>query len=72
MRKNKILLYLFTIILASVACTKELDVKDLNNPSPENAKTETGLVSLAQGGIYVNGFYDLKYTDGVYGRFWSS
>jgi hypothetical protein len=71
MRKNKFLLYLFTLVLASSSCKKELDVKDLNNPSPENAKTETGLVSLAQGGIYINGFYDLKYTDGVYGRFWS-
>ncbi|MFX7540915.1 hypothetical protein ABTJ80_21000, partial [Acinetobacter baumannii] len=27
--------------------------------------------SLGQGGIYRNGFYDLKYSDGVYGRFWA-
>jgi hypothetical protein len=26
---------------------------------------------LAQGSIYRNGFYDVKYSDGVYGRFWA-
>ncbi|MEO5683434.1 MAG: RagB/SusD family nutrient uptake outer membrane protein [Chitinophagaceae bacterium] len=39
-------------------------------PTPASAQNELGVISLAQGGIYRNGFYDVKYYDGVYGRFW--
>ncbi len=61
----------FPIILALLfACKSQLDVSDPNQPSPESAQTEKGILALGQG-IYVSGFYDLKYFDGVIGRFWS-
>ncbi len=53
------------------ACKEELNVTNPNQPTPSTANTETGIVSLAQGTILVNGFRNVKYFDGVYGRFWS-
>ena len=52
-----------SVVLAS--CKKELDVQNPNEPTPEASTNEQGIVSLAQGGIYVNGFKDLKYGDKV-------
>lgn len=52
-------------------CKKQLDVKNPNEPTPEASTNEQGIVSLAQGGIYINGFKDLKYGDGVFGLYWS-
>ena len=40
----------------TTACKKELDVKNPNSPTLEQAKTESGLTSLAAGSIYINGF----------------
>lgn len=54
-----------------MACKKQLDISNPNSPTPQSAQSETGVISLAQGSIYMNGFYSLKYSDGVYGRFWS-
>jgi starch-binding outer membrane protein, SusD/RagB family len=71
MTKNKIWVGLLGLALFSSACEKQLDVKNNNQPTPESAANEKGVISLAQGGIYQNGFYDLKYSDGVYGRFWA-
>lgn len=68
---NKILIALLGISLGIASCKKQLDITNTNQPTPQSAQNETGVVSLAQGSIYRNGFYDLKYTDGVYGRFWS-
>ena len=52
--------YLYTLIIvilfASSACKKELDVKNPNYPTLDNAKTETGIISLATGAVYTNGF----------------
>ena len=71
MNRNKI----FAIIVLSAtivaSCKKQLDIRNPNQPTPESAATEQGIVSLAQGGVYVNGFRDLKYGDGVFGLFWS-
>lgn len=69
MKKLNIALYT-SLILSLTACKKDLDVKNPNQPTPESAKNEAGILSLASGGIYVNGFFSLKYSDGVYGRFW--
>jgi len=70
--KNKIiLLAMFIAVGGFVSCKKQLDISNINQPTPQSAQNETGVISLAQGAIYRNGFYDLKYTDGVYGRFWS-
>jgi len=71
MKNNKILLIILVSMLAGTACKKQLDVTNTNDPTPESAENEIGVISLAQGSIYKNGFYDLKYTDAVYGRFWS-
>ena len=68
---NKILIALLGISLGIASCKKQLDITNTNQPTPQSAQNETGVVSLAQGSIYRNGFFDLKYTDGVYGRFWS-
>ena len=69
--KNIILIALLGISFGTVSCKKQLDVTNTNQPTPQSAQNETGVVSLAQGSIYRNGFYDLKYSDGIFGRFWS-
>ena len=71
MNNNKILVAILAATICLTACKKQLDIKNDNQPTPESATTESGVLSLAQGSIYRNGFYDLKYTDGVYGRFWA-
>jgi hypothetical protein len=71
MTTNKILIGLLSITLLSTSCKKQLDVKNDNQPTPESAASEKGVISLGQGSIYRNGFFDLKYSDGVYGRFWA-
>ena len=63
-------LVLFALI-ATIGCKKELDITNVNQPTPATAENEAGLLSLAQGSIYRNGFFDLKYNDGVYGRYWA-
>ena len=68
---KKIFLIFIASSVALASCKKELDVKNPNEPTPEASTNEQGIVSLAQGGIYVNGFKDLKYGDGVFGLYWS-
>jgi starch-binding outer membrane protein, SusD/RagB family len=70
MIKNKILLGILSLTLITTACKKQLDVSNDNLPTLSSASTEPGILSLASGGIYTTGFYDLKSTDGVFGRFW--
>ncbi|HUP14059.1 MAG TPA: hypothetical protein VM187_17685, partial [Niastella sp.] len=65
------IVFLFVMVVFMAACKKELDVKNPNQPTPESASTEEGIIALSQGGVYVNGFRDLKYGDGVFGLFWS-
>lgn len=71
MKNNKILIGILGTTLFITSCKKDLDISNTNQPTPQSAQTESGVVSLAQGAIYRNGFYDLKYSDGVYGRFWA-
>ena len=71
MNNKKILVAILAATICITACKKQLDIKNDNQPTPESAASESGVLSLAQGSIYRNGFYDLKYTDGVYGRFWA-
>jgi len=71
MKHNKIFLIILIISFGITSCKKQLDISNTNKPTPESAETESGVLLLGQGAIYRNGFYDLKYTDGVYGRFWS-
>ncbi len=72
MKKSNIIIICTTfLILVSTSCKKQLDVRNPNQPAPENAASEQGIINLAQGGVYRNGFINLKYSDGVYGFFWS-
>ena len=71
MKNIKTFLFAAMLISTVLSCKKELDVKNDNQPTPETALTEKGILAFAQGGIYRNGFVDLKHSDGVYGFFWS-
>ena len=71
MNKNKILIGLLGLTLSVSSCKKDLDISNPNQPTPQSAASEIGVVSLGQGGIYRNGFYSLKFYDGVNGRFWA-
>ncbi|HTE28700.1 RagB/SusD family nutrient uptake outer membrane protein [Flavitalea sp.] len=72
MKKIRLIIY-STLLLGSMmtSCKKQLEVRNPNQPTPESATTELGVISLAQGSIYRNGFVSLKYSDGIYGFFWS-
>ncbi|MVT09898.1 RagB/SusD family nutrient uptake outer membrane protein [Chitinophaga tropicalis] len=59
MNNNKYLVILFCTLLLSgtIACKKELNVGNPNLPTVEgNVNTESGLVALSVGAVYVNGF----------------
>ncbi len=72
MLKNRILkLTLLAALIATASCKKDLTVSNPNAPTLASLNNENGIVSYATGGVYINGFRDLKYTDGVYGPFWS-
>jgi hypothetical protein len=71
MKNNKILVGILGVTLSLTACKKDLDITNVNSPTPNSAQNENGAIALAQGTIYLNGFYNLKYSDGVYGRFWA-
>ena len=70
MKKNIfILVGFFAMVLTS--CKKDLAIENPNNPTPNSITTENGIISFATGGTYINGFRSAKYTDGVFGPFWS-
>lgn len=54
-----------------ISCKKQLDIQNPNQPTVDNASTESGIESFSQGAVYINGFKDLKYYDAVPGYFWS-
>jgi hypothetical protein len=47
---------LMAALLGAVSCKKELNVKNPNSPTLDQADTETGIISLASGGVYISGF----------------
>ncbi len=69
---KKISLTLITIFIAGliVSCKDQLDVKNPNQPSSVAIKSESGLISFGEG-VYIAGFKEIKYYDGVPGYFWS-
>lgn len=69
LKKQLTILMLSALVLGS--CKKDLAVQNPNSPTPTSIESENGLALFATGGIYETGFRDLKYTDGVYGRFFS-
>jgi hypothetical protein len=53
------------------SCKKQLNVANPNSPSPQSAATEVGIIDLAQGGVYLNGFNNTKYSgDQLLPGFW--
>jgi starch-binding outer membrane protein, SusD/RagB family len=69
MKKYLYLLTFGSLIFAS--CAKDLTEANPNEPSPESLNSESGIEFFSRGGVYINGFRALKYTDGVFGPFWS-
>jgi starch-binding outer membrane protein, SusD/RagB family len=66
--------YISIVALSAVAftsCTKDLAIENPNQPTPASLNNEAGMVAFATGGIYITGFRSLKFTDGVFGPFWS-
>ncbi len=56
MKTLKIAVYAAIVLLSSASCKKQLDVRNPNQPSHESANSEQGIINLAQGGVYKNGF----------------
>lgn len=69
LKKYCSILLMGTALLGS--CKKELAIENPNSPTPASLNSETGIVAFATGGIYITGFKNVKYTDGVFGPFWS-
>lgn len=59
--KFKIVTVMLAGIVLSSSCKKDLNINNPNAPTLAQASTETGLTSLAQGSIYVNGFMNGNY-----------
>ena len=72
MRSIKI--FLLTVVFTGIisSCKDQLDVRNPNEPTVATLNTESGIIKYALSGIYVNGFVDLKYQDGVVGQFWGN
>jgi hypothetical protein len=67
---------LLSILLLSgtvMSCKDQLDIQNPNQPTPATAASEAGIIALAQGSIYKNGFTSSgnKYYDGVVGAFYN-
>lgn len=71
MKQIKIIVLMLVLSASIFSCKKQLDIQNPNQPTVDNASTESGIESFAQGAVYINGFKDLKYYDAVPGYFWS-
>jgi len=56
-----------------MSCKDQLDIQNPNQPTPATAASEAGIIALAQGSIYKNGFTSAgnKYYDGVVGAYYN-
>ncbi|MHA8107484.1 RagB/SusD family nutrient uptake outer membrane protein [Aquirufa sp. 5-AUSEE-100C1] len=56
-----------------MSCKDQLDIQNPNQPTPATASSEAGIIALAQGSVYKNGFTSSgnKYYDGVVGAFYN-
>ncbi|RYF59271.1 MAG: hypothetical protein EOO39_33405, partial [Cytophagaceae bacterium] len=71
---KKIQILVATLLLGfATSCKEQLDVKNPNQPTVASANTQSGIINLAQGGVYVNGVREIKTDlyDGIPGYFWS-
>jgi hypothetical protein len=74
MKNIKITALSFLLLAGSVmSCKDQLDIQNPNQPTPATASSEAGIVALAQGSVYKNGFTSAgnKYYDGVVGAFYN-
>ncbi|MCX6194685.1 MAG: hypothetical protein NTX34_09445 [Cytophagales bacterium] len=74
MKNIKITALSFLLLAGSVmSCKDQLDVQNPNQPTPSTASSEAGIIALAQGSVYKNGFTSSgnKYYDGVVGAFYN-
>jgi starch-binding outer membrane protein, SusD/RagB family len=74
MKNNKLAIFVLLVAGFLSSCKDELNVQNPNQPTPESAATENGILLFSKGGVYINGFRGLadpKYVDGVPGYFWS-
>jgi hypothetical protein len=69
--KNKKIVIALSFLALLISCKNDLTVENPNSPTPSSLNSETGIISYATGGVYITGFRTLKYTDGVFGPFWS-
>jgi hypothetical protein len=53
MNMKKVLCFILCVLTFS-GCEDQLDVPNPNRPTPESARSESGLISLAQGGLYAS------------------
>ena len=74
MKNMKITALSFLLLAGTVmSCKDQLDIQNPNQPTPATAASESGILGLAQGAIYKNGFTSAgnKYYDGVVGAFYN-
>ncbi len=64
---KRLIFYIPFLLVILGSCKKQLDVKNPNEPTPEQAKTESGIIFLSKGGVYINGFNGI--TDDKYNIF---
>jgi hypothetical protein len=72
MKIIKIFLLIAIFTSATISCSDQLDVKNPNEPTAEVLTSEAGILKFALAGVYINGFVDLKFVDGVVGPFWAN
>lgn len=68
---KKILINLSLAAVLFSSCSKDLAIENPNSPTPASLESEVGIINFSTGGVYTTGFKNLKYTDGVFGPFWS-
>lgn len=74
MKNIKITALFFLLLVGMVmSCKDQLDIQNPNQPTPATASSESGIIALAQGSVYKNGFTSAgnKYYDGVVGAFYN-
>ncbi|MBL0027192.1 MAG: RagB/SusD family nutrient uptake outer membrane protein [Saprospiraceae bacterium] len=68
---KKIFSISFIMAAMCMSCSDDLAIENPNTPTPSSLNSEEGIISFATGGVYITGFKNVKYTDGVYGPFTS-
>ncbi len=59
--KNITRISLIFMFVITSGCQDQLDITNPNQPTPESVRNEQGIISLAQGALYLNGFQGTKF-----------